>query len=101
MAAYIIAKSADVPNHGFAVIEITNGKEIIMFRRNGTLYALDRFCPHQGAPLDQGLIIGNMIKCGLHGFLFDLKNGEGVNCPGYQIQCYAVQEKDPDIFLSY
>jgi nitrite reductase/ring-hydroxylating ferredoxin subunit len=38
---------------GFAVIEISNDKEIIMFRRDGTLYAMDRFCPHQGAPLDR------------------------------------------------
>jgi nitrite reductase (NADH) small subunit len=52
MAAYKIAKSADVPNYGFAIIAISNGKEIIVFRRDGTLYAMDRFCPHQGAPLD-------------------------------------------------
>ena len=40
-----------------------------------------------------------MIRCGQHAFTFDLETGEGLNCPGYSIERYAVREEDGKIFL--
>jgi nitrite reductase/ring-hydroxylating ferredoxin subunit len=34
-----------------------------------------------------------------HAFTFDLETGEGLNCPGYRIERYAVTEEDGKIFL--
>ncbi len=40
-----------------------------------------------------------MIRCGQHGFTFDIETGEGLNCSGYRIRCYRVEQKEQEIFL--
>ena len=65
----------------------------------GVLYAIQRKCPHEAAPLERGQVWDKMIRCGQHAFTFDLETGEGLNCPGYSIERYAVTEEDGKIFL--
>ncbi|ESA35269.1 ring-hydroxylating large terminal subunit [Leptolyngbya sp. Heron Island J] len=48
------------------------GKELVLYRtRARDVIALDRYCPHMGAALDQGKIEGTTIRCPLHYWRFD------------------------------
>jgi len=40
-----------------------------------------------------------MIRCGQHGFTFDLETGVRLNCTGYRIERYEVEER-AEKFLS-
>ena len=47
-------------------------RNVVLFRSgSGTVIALEDRCPHRGAPLSRGRVLGDMIACSYHGFRFD------------------------------
>ena len=51
---------------------------IAVFRgRDGSVFATQAECPHQGGPLADGLIGGCTLICPLHSWKFDLSTGKG------------------------
>ena len=67
-------------------------ERIVVFQVGDEFRAVQRHCPHQNTDFSRGLIVGgcSMIRCGLHAYTFKLADGNGVNCPGYQIAVYDV-----------
>lgn len=48
------------------------GRECVLYRtRSGALHALDAHCPHMGAHLRHGSVVGEQLRCALHGYLID------------------------------
>jgi nitrite reductase/ring-hydroxylating ferredoxin subunit len=94
-----IGTRSDLAEDGYMVARLPNGSEVLVLTAAGVLYAIQRKCPHEGAPLERGQVWNKMIRCGQHAFTFDLETGEGLNCPGYSIERYAVREEDGKIFL--
>jgi nitrite reductase/ring-hydroxylating ferredoxin subunit len=95
-----VGQRSDLEDTGYFCQKLPDGKEVLVFTAAGVLYAIQRRCPHEAAPLERGRVWDKMIRCGQHAFTFDLETGEGLNCPGYKIERYAVEEKDGNIFLS-
>jgi nitrite reductase/ring-hydroxylating ferredoxin subunit len=57
--------------------EVVAGQRVIaLFNVDGTFYALDGVCPHQGGPLGQGLLSGCVVTCPWHGWQFDVTSGQ-------------------------
>jgi nitrite reductase/ring-hydroxylating ferredoxin subunit len=94
-----IGTRSDLAEDGYMVARLPNGSEVLVLTAAGVLYAIQRKCPHEAAPLERGVVWDKMIRCGQHAFTFDLETGEGLNCPGYRIERYAVTEQDGKIFL--
>jgi nitrite reductase/ring-hydroxylating ferredoxin subunit len=94
-----IGTRSDLAEDGYMVVRLPNGSEVLVLTAAGVLYAIQRKCPHEAAPLERGQVWNKMIRCGQHAFTFDLETGEGLNCPGYSIERYAVREEDGKIFL--
>src|SRR6516164_1498442 len=52
------------------------GYELAVFRgEDGTVAALDAYCPHMGAHLAEGKVEGNQLRCFFHNWCF---NASGV-----------------------
>lgn len=60
---------------GQGVVVTAGGKEIVVCRVQGALYAIDNQCSHAMSPLAGGKIRGCFISCPLHGVRFDLRTG--------------------------
>ena len=63
-----------------------NGKEIALFKWKGNFYAIGNSCPHQGGPLGEVELYEEDEKtcgviCPLHGYMFNIITGEGLNFP--------------------
>jgi nitrite reductase/ring-hydroxylating ferredoxin subunit/uncharacterized membrane protein len=52
-----------------------DGVAVLVARRGGEVYALSNTCVHRGGQLDQGELIGDCVKCPLHGSVFRLDDG--------------------------
>jgi nitrite reductase/ring-hydroxylating ferredoxin subunit len=75
----------------FPVAARVDGEDIIIFRVGGRLRGIQRSCPHEDADLLAGKLIGDMIKCPHHGFIFRLSDGKGMNCPGLAVHAKAFE----------
>lgn len=69
-----------------------NGRELVLVRQGNRIVAMDRWCPHREGDLAAGKLMGKALKCPLHGFMFSLDSGRGMNCPGLNVRVYPVQE---------
>lgn len=69
-----VARVADVAP-GTAKAVVVGEREIALFNVDGTFYALDNTCPHQGGPLAEGWIEGRRVTCPWHAWTFELASG--------------------------
>jgi nitrite reductase (NADH) small subunit len=70
-----IAALDDCPP-GSAIELVAGDRMIALFNVEGTFYALDGVCPHQGGPLGQGDLAGCIVTCPWHGWQFDVRTGQ-------------------------
>jgi nitrite reductase/ring-hydroxylating ferredoxin subunit len=61
--------------HGDRAVVDAGGREIVVLRVAGELHAFDNACPHQGNPLVEGEVLGDVLECAYHGWRFDLATG--------------------------
>ena len=65
---------ADVPDDSPTAVEV-EGRQIMLYRYHGNLYALDNICSHAGGLLSRGTIDDLTVTCPLHGSRFALADG--------------------------
>jgi nitrite reductase/ring-hydroxylating ferredoxin subunit len=76
-----------------------DGKQIALFFREGTVYACNNRCPHEGYPLKEGTISGKCIlTCNWHNWKFDLATGVN-QYGGDHLRIYPVRIDGDDIWL--
>ncbi len=98
MAEFVkVATTSDIEPGTVKVYE-AGGKQIAICNVDGTFYAIDDVCTHDGGSLDQGELEGDQIECPRHGALFDVKTGKALTLPAVMpVQSYPVQVEGDDI----
>ncbi len=77
-----------------------NGREVAVAAAGERIVAIQRRCPHEGANLDDGQVFAaKAIKCPLHGFIFDLFTGKGLNCPAFHIATYQTKIENGVVYV--
>jgi nitrite reductase/ring-hydroxylating ferredoxin subunit len=79
---------------GAAQVFTVEGREIGVFHRDGSWFAIDNHCPHKGASLAAGQCGETMVSCPWHHWKFDLRTGEAIGRPGVRVVTHAVEERD-------
>ncbi len=59
---------------------------IVLVKKGAKVYALSEACTHLGAPLSEGTVEGDCIRCPWHGSLFSLETGDVVESPAVRPQ---------------
>lgn len=83
-----------VPPGRGATVQLKGGGELALFNVGGEFHAIENFCPHKGAPLADSRLYGNIVECDLHGWRFDVRNGECFTKKGCSIESYEVLIED-------
>jgi 3-phenylpropionate/trans-cinnamate dioxygenase ferredoxin subunit len=95
-----VASTADIPPGQVRVFDV-NGNQVAVCNVDGAFYAIDDVCTHDGGPLDQGQLEGNLIECPRHGARFDVTTGRVVALPAVvPVRTYPVQVEGDEIRVS-
>ena len=100
MAKFVpLAGAADIP-HGQARAYIVGNREVALFNVGGEFYAIENACPHQGGPLAEGWIDGNVVTCPWHAWCFDVKSGDMTLGGFTSVDTFEVQVEGSTISVS-
>lgn len=89
-----VGKAEAVPPGRGATVQLKDGTEVALFNVEGKFYAVENFCPHKGYPLADSRLYGNIVECDLHGYRFDVRNGECFTTKSCSIESYEVIVED-------
>jgi nitrite reductase/ring-hydroxylating ferredoxin subunit len=86
-----VAKTNEIEPGEGKLMEV-EGNEIALFNCDGSYYAIDNTCTHQGGPLCEGDLEGDKVTCPWHGAEFDVKTGNVLGPPAEEsVKSYRVQ----------
>ncbi|MBI1893684.1 MAG: Rieske (2Fe-2S) protein, partial [Candidatus Rokubacteria bacterium] len=91
--------TADEIEPGTGKLIQVNGLEIAVFNVGGQFYASGAVCPHEGGPLEDGTLDGEVVICPWHGFDFDLKTGECLVDSDLRVPTYPVKVEGDTILV--
>ena len=90
---------SDMKEGDIRTVEI-NGGPIVLVRYEGTIYALDDLCTHDGGSLGDGGAVGGEIVCPRHGARFDIKTGAATRMPAVMgVQTHDVRVEDDYVYV--
>lgn len=72
-----VASLNELPPGRMKRVEVA-GRYVALVNVEGTVYALDNNCPHQGGPLAFGDLDGEVITCPWHGWRWNARTGRAV-----------------------
>ena len=85
---------------GAMVMGHVNGESVVLARRGLELFAFDAFCTHYGAPLSDGLLVDDTVRCPWHHACFSLRTGEAVRAPALNpVSCWLVERRDGNAYV--
>ena len=67
-------QEADLPDDSPTAVQ-AEGRQIMLYRQHGRLYAIDNICSHTGGLLSRGPVADLTVTCPLHGSRFSLADG--------------------------
>jgi nitrite reductase (NADH) small subunit/3-phenylpropionate/trans-cinnamate dioxygenase ferredoxin subunit len=70
---------------------------VAVFLHEGQYFAIDDFCPHQGASLAEGYVEGCAVACPWHHWRFSLDDGSWLDNPKIKIDKFKVRVFGQDI----
>jgi len=77
------------------------GKKIGIFKReDGSFYAMEIGCKHQGADITKGSISNNIATCPRHGWQYNLETGECLNRDSPKLRKHELIIEGNDIKVS-
>ncbi|MCI0436674.1 MAG: FAD-dependent oxidoreductase [Gemmatimonadetes bacterium] len=89
---------ASTLGEGAMLLGHADGKQILLARANGEVFAIGARCSHYGGPLVKGIIVGDTVRCPWHHASFSLRTGEAQRPPALKdVACWSVVEEDDRI----
>jgi naphthalene 1,2-dioxygenase system ferredoxin subunit len=89
----------DVPDDDVMGVEVA-GRDIALYKVDGTVFATDNLCTHGHARLCDGFLEGHEIECPLHQGKFDVRDGSPTCAPVTEaVRSYPVRIEAGRVFL--
>lgn len=92
-----VAKVSDVKPGQLKTL-VVEGHRVLIANWEGTYFATQDVCTHDGGPLGDGELVDGEVECPRHGGRFDLRTGAVTALPPmFPIKTYPVHVEGDDI----
>lgn len=101
MAEFVkVTTRANLPPGGKALAEV-DGRPIALFNVDGSYYAIDDVCTHDGGPLAEGDLDGSEIQCPRHGARFDVRTGKALCFPAFEpVATHRIELRGDEVYVA-
>src|SRR5215510_3976402 len=99
MAEYIEVLRVEELPPGRGTCVTVAGKDIALFNVDGSIYAMENECLHQGLSLGTSELQGKVVTCRGHGWRYDVTTGNTLHVPDFGVATYPVKVVDGTIML--
>lgn len=94
-----VAKVGEIPEGQGRYFDV-EGVIVAVFLDQGRYFALEDCCPHQGAPLSDGVVFDRSVTCTWHGWRFSLEDGRHLDGSKARVASYPVRVVDDEVQVS-
>jgi len=85
---------------GTMLLGHAHGEPALLVRRGDELFAIGASCTHYGAPLADGLLVDDTVRCPWHHACFSLRTGEALRAPALDpVSCWHVEQRDGTAYV--
>jgi len=96
-----VARVGEIPVGGVKVVRLDD-QALALFHLEDGYYAMDDLCTHDGGPLAEGLLEGDVIECPRHGARFNVKTGAVLSLPATTpVPTYTVRVEGDEIKVGW
>jgi 3-phenylpropionate/trans-cinnamate dioxygenase ferredoxin subunit len=112
-----VGLAADLSHDGDLIVVEALGRQIVVARWKGELFAMRNVCPHQSASFAKGGVHGRVVvrdnieeidvdegqpllRCPWHGWDFSLRNGDCVVDPNLRVRTYRTSVRGSKVFVA-
>lgn len=85
-----VARLEEIPEGQGLLVE-RQGRTLALFRVGDRVHACGSVCPHEGGPLAEGWIEGEVVVCPWHAYEYELATGRCRVDPDLAIPVYPVR----------
>jgi nitrite reductase/ring-hydroxylating ferredoxin subunit len=100
MAEFIEAARLDELPPGKGTSVTVAGRDVALFNVEGTIYAMEDSCLHQGSSLGMSELRGNVVTCRGHGWRYNVTTGAILHAPDVGVDTYPVKVVDGRIMVA-
>ncbi len=95
-----VAQESDLKEGEPLGVEIDGTAVVLVRLPDGNLSACGGECPHHGAPLADGLLLGDRLVCPWHHARFEMASGRMEAAPALDdLGCWAVKVEDGEVYV--
>ena len=96
-----VARVGEIPVGGVKVVRMDD-QPLALFHLEGGYFAMEDLCSHDGGPLAEGVLEGEVIECPRHGARFNVKTGAALCLPAVApVATYAVRIQGDEIQVGW
>lgn len=93
---HTVARVGEIPEGQGRYFDV-DGVVVAVFLDGGKYYAIEDSCPHQGAPLSDGVVFDRSVTCTWHGWRFSLEDGRHLDGSRARVATYPVRVEGDEI----
>src|SRR6187397_2697874 len=85
---------------GQMLVGHAQGEAVLLARTGTKVFAIGAHCTHYGAPLADGLLVDDTVRCPYHHACFSLATGEVLRAPARDgLACYRVEQREGKLYV--